>query len=68
MTARDTYQANLRDQAEITWHDEELRRLYEDRQSVTVAEAHIGAARRSCQATMREHCRLDTTKQSRKDV
>ena len=30
VTARDTYQANLRDQAEITWHDEELRRLYED--------------------------------------
>ena len=28
--ARDTYQANLRGQAEITWYDEELRRLYED--------------------------------------
>ena len=30
VAARDTYQANLRGQAEITWYDEELRRLYED--------------------------------------
>ena len=30
VAARDTYQANLRDQAEITWYDEELRQLYED--------------------------------------
>ena len=30
VTARDAYQVNLRDRAEITWHDEELRRLYEN--------------------------------------
>ena len=30
VTARDVYQVNLRDRAEITWHDEELRRLYEN--------------------------------------
>lgn len=30
VAARDTYQAKLREQAEITWNDDELRQLYED--------------------------------------